>query len=81
MLWDGGAYHKAAKIRRFLRKHPGIHAHTFPAYAPELNSDEFVWCHMKRSVANGVPNDTNHLRELLGDAVSTIKRSKKLLRP
>ena len=79
LLWDGGAFHRAGKVKRFLKKHPSIRAYTFPAYAPELNPDEFVWAQMKRSVANGVPYDTDHLRQMLGDAVGRIKRSKKLL--
>lgn len=79
LLWDSGAVHKAGLVQRFLKKHPRIRAYSFPGYAPELNPDEFVWANLKRSVANSVPKDTDHLRRLLRSPVQRLKRSRKLL--
>jgi hypothetical protein len=43
LLWDGGPIHRRADVTAFVHQHPRLHVHRFPAYAPELNPDEWVW--------------------------------------
>jgi transposase len=52
----------------------------FPAYAPELNPDEYVWTQSKRYLANGTPKDIDELREDLGMALSKLGSSQQLLK-
>jgi transposase len=80
LLWDGGKQHRSKTVRKFLGQYPRLHVHRFPAYAPELNPDEFVWNNLKRAVANSVPKDLPHLRRLLDRPFQRLKRSQKLLR-
>jgi transposase len=61
LLWDGGPIHRRADVTAFLSRRPRLHVHRFPAYAPELNPDEFVWTKFKHDLANGAPD---HLRQL-----------------
>jgi transposase len=61
LLWDGRTIHRRADVTAFLGRHRRLHAHRFPAYAPELNPDEFVWTKFKHDLANGAPE---HLRQL-----------------
>jgi transposase len=61
LLWDGGPIHRRADLTAFLSRRPRLHVHRFPAYAPELNPDEFVWTKFKHDLANGAPD---HLRQL-----------------
>lgn len=79
LLWDGNRPHRAADVRRFLAKHPRLHTERFPGYAPELNPDEFVWNHLKRAVANAVPEDLAHLKRLLHPPLQRLRQSQKLL--
>lgn len=44
-----------------------------PAYAPDLNPVEAVWCHAKCSrLANYVPNDVDQLRDAVIDSVGDL---------
>lgn len=79
LLWDGNRPHRAAAVRAFLEKHPRLHTERFPAYAPELNPDEFVWNHLKRAVANSVPDDLGRLKRLLHPPLQRLRQSQKLL--
>ena len=80
LLWDGGRQHRSRTVGEFLAKYPRLHVRRFPAYAPELNPDEFVWNNLKRAVANSVPKNLPHLRRLLDQPFQRLKHSQKLLR-
>ncbi len=71
LLWDGGSIHKRDDVKTFLSEHPQLKTHRFPAYAPELNPDEFVWTKMKDDLANGVPQN---LRDLDIDMRRSFRR-------
>jgi transposase len=57
LLWDGGPIHRGPDVVTLLARHPRLHVERFPAYAPELNPDEWAWSHLKTSLANGRPDD------------------------
>ena len=80
LLWDRSPIHRAKLIQRFLDSCPRIQPFHFPGYAPELNPDEFVWAHLKRSLANSVPTDLQHLRRLLERPLGRLRHSQRLLR-
>lgn len=67
VLWDGGPIHKGPDVRALRARCPRLHVERFPAYAPELNPDEFVWAYLKRALANGRPDS-------LGDLLATLSR-------
>lgn len=79
LLWDNGNPHKGALVNEFLRTHPRLHAHRFPAYAPELNPDEFIWTHLKGALANSNPRDLRHLTEFLHSPLQRLRQSQRLL--
>jgi hypothetical protein len=56
LLWDGGTIHRRADVKAFLSRHPRLHVHRFPAYAPELNPEEFVRTKLKNDLAHSCPN-------------------------
>ena len=79
LLWDRGRIHRAHSIQKLLDRHPRLHPDPFPCYAPELNPDEFIWAQLKRTVANSVPEDLGHLKQLLQPDVQRLRRSQRLL--
>lgn len=79
LLWDGGSIHQREDVRNFLRRHPRLHTQRFPAYAPELNPDEFVWTKMKDDLANGGPEDLQALSAQLRRAFRRLHGSQQLL--
>ena len=80
LLWDRGQPHRAGIVGEFLHKHPRLHPHLLPAYAPELNPDELVWNHMKRALANTIPKDDHELHRRLHMPLKRLRRSQRLLR-
>ena len=79
LLWDGGSIHKRDDVKAFLRRHPKLTVHRFPAYAPELNPDEFVWTKMKQDLANGAPEDLRQLNAHLRRSFRRLHGSQQLL--
>ncbi len=79
LLWDGGSIHKRDDVTAFRRRHPRLRVHRFPAYAPELNPDEFVWTKMKDDVANTAPEDLRQLDVQLRRSFTRLHGSQKLL--
>ncbi len=54
---------------------------SFPGYAPELNPDELVWSHMKRTgVARAPLRRGESLREKIEEQLGKIKRMPGLVR-
>src|SRR3989344_1724635 len=49
LLWDGLAQHRSKIVREFLAKHRRrfVIVERFPAYAPELNPQEYIWASSK----------------------------------
>lgn len=79
LLWDGGPIHRRAIVRDFLRRQTRLHVYRFPAYAPELNPDEFVWTKAKKDLANSAPKDLRELRTLLHRSARRMTTSQRLL--
>ena len=56
--------------------------HFLPGYAPELNPDELVWSHMKRTgVARAPLRRGEKLRDKIEAQLAAIKRMPQLVRP
>ena len=50
LLWDGLPAHQAKIVGRFIEENSTwLFVIRFPAYAPELNPQEYVWSGMKRA--------------------------------
>lgn len=81
ILWDGSNIHdKSREVRDYLDMHPEIVVERFPAYAPELNPEEYVWEHSKHGkLANHAPKTTSLLRIALAKVFDEIRKSKDLL--
>jgi transposase len=79
LLWDRGLPHRAKCVGLYLHKHPRLHIHLLPPYAPELNPDEHVWRQMKHALANSIPRDVRHLRRQLNRPLRRLQRSQRLL--
>lgn len=79
LLWDSSPTHKRGMVRDFIRRHPRLHVHPFPPYAPELNPDEFVWTTSKRDLSNSAPKDIGELKHHLRRSTRRLQRSQRLL--
>ena len=80
LVWDGGSIHRQQLVSEYLAEHRArLHVHRFPAYAPELNPDEFVWTQSKRHMANATPRNIDELDRLLRRSIERLRRSQRLL--
>jgi transposase len=79
LLWDGGTIHRRKLVQNYLAC-SRYHVYRFPAYAPELNPDEYVWTQSKRRLSNATPRDVDELDRDLRQALGRISNSQKLLR-
>ena len=55
LLWDGLAQHRSKIVKEYLKRHKNhfVIVERFPAYAPELNPQEYLWASSKtRDMAN-----------------------------
>lgn len=82
LVWDNVNPHKAVAVKRFVREHRHrLRLEYLPAYAPELNPDEWVWRYLKRvELANFAPHDLRELKTALRQAVQRIRMRPHLMR-
>ena len=49
LLWDGLPAHRARSVQDWIKRNTEwLNVHRFPAYAPELNPQEYAWSSLKR---------------------------------
>lgn len=80
VIWDNAQIHRGKPIRELLRRHRRLDLEALPPYAPELNPDEGVWGHAKRSLANGCPAGARDLMASVVNALGNISASQSTLR-
>jgi transposase len=82
LVVDGLPAHKTALVKAYVASTDGrLTLHVLPGYAPDLNPDELVWSHMKRT---GVARTPLRRGETLTDKIeaqlATIQRMPQLIR-
>jgi transposase len=82
LVVDGLPAHKTALVKTYVASTDGmLTLHFLPGYAPELNPDELVWSHMKRTgVARAPLRQGETLRDKIERQLAAIKRMPQLVR-
>ena len=82
LVVDGLPAHKTALVKNYVASTNGmLTLHFLPGYAPELNPDELVWSHMKRTgVARAPLRGNEKLRDKIAAQLAAIKRMPQLVR-
>ncbi len=82
LVVDGLPAHKTARVKEYIASTNGmLTLHYLPGYAPELNPDELVWSHMKRTgVARTPLRRGEKLQEKIESQLAAIKRLPRLVR-
>ena len=82
LVVDGLPAHKTTLVKDYVASTNGmLTLHFLPGYAPELNPDELVWSHMKRTgVARAPLRRGEKLREKIEAQLAAIKRTPQLVR-
>jgi len=82
LVVDGLPAHKTALVKAYVASTNGmLTLHFLPGYAPELNPDELVWSHMKRTgVARAPLRRGENLRDKIEAQLAAIKSMPRLVR-
>jgi len=81
LLWDNASIHRSIEVKEYLYMVADrMETHRFPAYAPELNPDEYVISHLKcRELANFCPASEGEMKLGLRKAIARMMRRPKLI--
>lgn len=82
VLWDGLPAHRAYAVRDFIRhnKH-WLTVERFPAYAPELNPQEYGWSVLKRkTLGNYCPQTMRALAQKARRGMRDMKKDSSVLK-
>ena len=82
LILDGLPAHKGPLVRSYVESLQGkLQLHYLPGYAPELNPDELVWNHVKRTGTAKKPlRKGDQLQERIEADLRAIQRNPKLVR-
>jgi transposase len=82
LIVDGHPSHTAKVVQRYRDSLGGrLELHRLPAYAPDLNPDEFVWRHMKKNGVSKKPLKQNEaLRDRVEEDLLQIRADPELVR-
>jgi transposase len=82
LIVDGLPAHKKACVREYVAGTDGkLTLHFLPGYAPDLNPDELVWSHVKRTgVARAPLRAGESLRARIEQQLEKLKRTPSLIR-
>jgi transposase len=82
LVLDNLSAHKTVEVRDYVSSTNGkLTLHFLPGYAPELNPDEQVWSHVKRTgVAKNPLPKGEKLEPKIHEQLAKIQRNSKLVR-
>jgi len=78
VLLDNGTTHQGKSVEELLSRTSRLHLEPVPPYAPELNPDEGVWNHLKKTLADGRPDTHAELMDILSDEIYKLATSQPL---
>jgi transposase len=81
LLVDGMPAHKTMLVKAYVASTNGLLTpHFLPGYAPEVNPDELVWSHMKRTgVAGTLLRKGEKLQDKIEAQLEAVKRAPRLV--
>ena len=82
LVLDSLPAHKKANVREYVQSTEGkLRLHFLPGYAPDLNPDELVWSHVKRTGTARRPLQAGEKLDVRIDAeLHAVQRNPKLVR-
>jgi transposase len=81
LIWDGSPTHRARDVEFEIDMlWPRLEVHRFPAYAPELNPDEFLWNWLKnKKLVNCSCSSLRDLAARISKAVVAARSRRELI--
>ncbi|EMF82863.1 DDE family endonuclease domain protein [Leptospira weilii serovar Topaz str. LT2116] len=75
IVWDNLSAYKSKAMNEFLKENEKrLRVEFLPLYAPELNPQEYIWCHWKRNyIANFCPENLSQLIQRTKSTLGILK--------
>jgi transposase len=74
IVWDRLNTHRAAVVKAYLRQHPEIQVEELPAYAPELNPEEYCHGNVKEHMRNTTAPTVEVLRTQVDRGFARVRQ-------
>jgi transposase len=79
LIWDRASIHLSKVTKKYLREHPEILIEELPAYAPQLNPEEYCHGNVKQHLRNAGPASKEEIRSMLNRGFARLRRRPDLL--
>jgi transposase len=79
LIWDRARIHKSKITKAYLQNHPEISIEELPAYAPELNPEEYCHGNVKQSLRNARPTCKSEMCSMLDRGFARLRHRPDLL--
>jgi transposase len=79
LIWDRARPHLSRKTQAYVAEHPEIIVEELPAYAPELNPEEYCHGNVKHHLKNARPVNKDEIRSMLDRGFVRLRRRPDLL--
>lgn len=79
LIWDRANIHRSKRTQAYLAEHPEILVEWLPAYAPELNPEEYCHGNVKHHLRNATPANKTEMRTMLDRGFARLRRRPDLL--
>lgn len=79
LIWDRASIHLSKVTKKYLLEHPEILIEELPAYAPQLNPEEYCHGNVKQHLRNARPASKEEIRSMLNRGFARLRRRPDLL--
>jgi transposase len=79
LIWDRASIHLSKLTKAYLQDHPEILIEELPAYAPELDPEEYCHGNVKQHLKNARPTSKEEIRSMLDRGFARLRRRPDLL--
>jgi transposase len=79
LIWDRARIHRSQITKTYLQNYPDILIEELPAYAPELNPEEYCHGNVKQGLKNVRPTDKTEMRSMLDRGFARLRQRPDLL--
>jgi transposase len=79
LIWDQSRTHKSLLVKEYLEKHTDIYVEYLPAYAPELNPEEYCHGNVKRRMKNAIFHSKAEIRSRLNQGFARLRKRSDIL--
>ena len=74
LIWDRASIHRDRRVKAYLATQPLISVEWLPAYAPELNPEEYCHANVKRHLKNATPLTSDDIQPLIDRGFARLRK-------